>query len=240
MRAALLLLAACSSAPATKQPDYLANTPSGNWRGVAPKVARGATGLTTTGLPAIAADGSRIVAAFRESDGARGMPNLTLVIKDRSDKQVDAHVLLSVAEADQFLDDAEGKNPALDARVAGANQWLHDRHVISRFAPLTLLTPESTDAPADRTQATGDQLVVEWTKSHLRITDHGTPVVDIDTPKSWLAEQFKVGTNVCLRSAYLGGAAVARKHRLALVTIAYTADSDFCLEPPEQHHVITW
>ncbi len=240
MRTALLLLAACSSAPATKQPDYLTNIPSGSWRGVAPKVHRGATGLITVGLPAIAADGSRIVAAFRESDGARGLPNLTLVIKDRSDKQLESHVVLSVAEADQFLDDADGKNPALETRIAGANQWLHDRHVIARFAPLALLTPEKAEVPADRTQATGDQFVVEWTKSHLRITDHGDILVDVDTPKSWLPEQFKVGTNVCLRSAFLGNAAVDRAHRLALVTITYTADSDFCVEPPEQHHVITW
>ena len=240
MRLALLLLAACSSAPATKQPDYLTNLPSAGWRGVAPKIARGPSSLTTTGLPAIAQDGSRIVAALRESDGARGLPNLTLVVKDRSDKQIESHVVLSVAEADQFLDDAEGKNPALDQRVGVANHWLHDRHVVARFVPLALLTPEPTDIPADRTRATGDQLVVEWTKSHLRITDHGDILVDADTPKTWLPEQFKIGTNVCLRSAYLGSAAVDRERRVALVTISYTADSDFCSEPPDQHHVVTW
>jgi hypothetical protein len=240
VRIALVALAACSSAPATKQPDYLANTPSGSWRGVAPKVARDATGLVTRGLPAIADDGSRIVAAFRESDGDRGLPNLTLVIKDRSDKHIDIDVVLSVAEADKFLDDADGKNPALDARVNAANQWLHDHHVVSRFVPLAPLTPDPEPIPADRTRATGDNLVVEWTQTHLRITDRGDALVDIDTPKSWLPEQPKVGANACMRSAYLGGAAVDRMRKLALVTISYTADSDFCLAPSDQHHVITW
>ncbi|MBA3500457.1 MAG: hypothetical protein M4D80_36590 [Myxococcota bacterium] len=232
MRALLALLFACS-APA--RPPILENTQLAT--APAPTVARGGIyGLTTVGLPAVAADGSRIVAAFRESDGQRGMPNLTLVIKDRRDTETDRHVVLSVAEADQFLDDAEGNNAPLAARITRANDWLAKR----RWELLLVLDPEPTPIPADRTKASRGGVTASWERSHLRITDGVATLVDIDTPASWLPEQSKVGTNVCARSPYLGGAAIDRANKLAVITISYTADSDFCLEPPDQHHVITW
>jgi hypothetical protein len=43
-----------------------------------------------------------------------------------------------------------------------------------------------------------------------------------------------------VRSAYLAAAAVHRAKRLAMVTIAYTADSDLCAASADQHHIITW
>lgn len=234
MRLALVVLVACSSAPA-RQPTVTNTTPAA--RGVAPTVARGGMwGLTTTGLPAISTDGAHVVAAFREPDGDRGMPNMTLVIKDRGDREIEKHVVLSIAEAEQFLDDAEGKNPALDERIARANTWLSQR----RFTPLLALDADPAQIPADRTKVMRDGVVVSWEDSRLQIRDGARALVDTVTPKSWLPESFKVGANVCVRFAYLEGAAIDRAWRLAVVTIGYGADSDFCSEPPDQNHVITW
>jgi len=240
MRAAVVaVVAACSAPP--QPPPVIGNAPSLNPSGPAPRVARGGMyGLTTSGLPAVAADGSRIVAAYRESDGARGMPNLTIVMKDRGDTDVERHVVLSIAEADTMLDDAEGRNPPLDERVARANHWLHDRHAVLKLVALPLLDPEATKVPADRTKATRDGVTVVWQTSHLRITDGADVLVDRQTPTSWLPEHATVGTNACRRCAYLGAAAVDRTRELAVVTISYTADGEFCVEPPDQHHVVTW
>ena len=238
--AAVVVFAVACSSPPRPQP-FIGNAPSLNPSGAAPRVARGGMyGLTTLGLPAVAADGSRIVAASRESDGARGMPNMTIVMKDRDDREVDRHVVLSVAEADTMLDDAEGKNPPLDERVARANHWLHDRHAVLKLVALPLLDPEPTRVPADRTKATRAGMTVAWQTGHLQITDGADVLVDRQTPSSWLAETVTVGTTVCRRAAYLGAAAVDRARALAVVTISYAADGEFCVEPPEQHHVVTW
>ena len=226
------LLAACSAPP---KPAIGNTTPAK--LGPAPLVERGGRyGLTTQYMPAIAADGSQIVAAIRESDGDRGFPNMTLVVKDRRDTEVMRHVVLSIDESDTVLDDAEGNNPQLDARVTRANTWLAKLG----FESMRLLENEKTEIPFDRTKAFGDGVTVFWEPSHLRITDGTTVLVDTQTPASWLPESSKVGTNVCQRSAYLGSAAIARAHELAVVTISYIASSDFCLPPPDQHHVIVW
>jgi hypothetical protein len=106
--------------------------------------------------------------------------------------------------------------------------------------PLLVLPPEPTQIPADRTKASRAGLTASWVRSHLRITDGSTMLVDAQTPASWLPEQVAVGPNACVRAPYLGGAAIDRAKKLAVITISYTADSDFCLEPPDQHHVLTW
>ena len=240
MRGALLalgaLLAACSSP-----------TRSGGTGPVvapakpAPRVVRGGLyGLITDGMPAIAADGSRIVAGFRESDGERGLPNMTLVVKDRADAEVARHVVLSIAEADGMLDDADGNNPALDERVARANAWLADLHREHRFVALTHLQPEVTLRPADRRRARRGPLEVTWAPNRLQIRDGGTVLVDRETPPTWIPQDFPEGSAACVRSPYLGAAAIDRVRKLAVVTISTVTDSDACLPAPDQHHVIVW
>ena len=236
MRIALaaFALAACSAPPKPPPPITNAQPPA---HGPAPKIARGGPwGLTTTGLPAISTDGTRIVAAVREPDGQRGLANMTLVIKDRGDREIEKLVVLAIGEADQFLDDADGKNPALDERVSRANTWLSQR----AFTPLFALDADPAQIPADRTQVARDGVVVSWADSRLQIRDGTRTLVDTATPTSWLPESFKVGSNVCARFAYLEGAAIDRAWRLAVVTIGYGADSDFCSEPTDQNHVVTW
>lgn len=235
LRVAFAVLAACSApAPAPVQHGAMPAVP-------APRVVRGGLyGLAAEGMPAVAADGALVVAAFRESDGERGLPNLTVIIKDRSDAEVARHVVLSVAEADGMLADAAGNNPQLDDRVARANAWLAERHARHRFAAMTVLEPVATPHPADRRTATHGSLAVSWEPSRLRIRDGATELVARDTPASWLPENVTLGTDVCRRTPYLGGAAIDRGRGIAVVTISTVTDSDRCLPATDQHHVIVW
>jgi hypothetical protein len=214
MRWLVLALVACSSTPA-RAIKHTAATPSGP----APLVRRGGDyGLTADNVPAVSADGAQIVVAFREPDGDRGLPNLTLVMKGRDDTPLDRHVVLSVGEADQFLDDANGKNPALDARITRANAWL---------ARLGFTAMIGTDG-----------ITVSWASSHLRVADGATVLVDRDTPASWAPEPQIRST--CEPRARLGATAVSRQHRLAVVTITFDAFGEFCTAPADQHHVVVW
>ncbi|HLL24505.1 MAG TPA: hypothetical protein VK427_20380 [Kofleriaceae bacterium] len=218
MRAALVVVAlgACA-APAS---PTLENATAPSTR-LAPRVVvAGPYGLAAEHLPAITAAGT-IVIAVRDSDGDRGLPNLTLVERGRDDAERARHVVLSVAEADAFLPDASGHNPALAARIDRANAWLDAR----RAAALVVLSQ------ADRTRATGGGVVVTWQASHLRIVDGARVVVDRATPAAWRPPQD------CVRTAYLGG--VARAHRLAVITIAYESEPG-CPPLLEQTHVVTW
>ena len=235
MRSPLLVLAACgSSAPPVVQHAAAPGVP-------APRVVRGGMyGLTTAGMPAVADDGSLVVAAFRESDGERGLPNLTLIVKDRSDAEVARHVVLSLAEADGMLADAAGNNPRLDERVARANAWLDAEHARHRFAQMTVLEPDPAPHPADRRAATRGPLVVRWDANRLRIDDGPTSLVDRETPASWIPPNVTHGTDVCLRSPYLGGAAIDRDRRIAVVTISTVTESDRCLPAPDDHHVVVF
>lgn len=230
MRALVALAVACS-APAKPVIENTAAPVS-----PPPEVMRD---LATRGLPAISADGTRIVVAVHEPDGDRAMPNLALMIKADDDFQLERHVVLGRVEADQFLDDADGKNPALDARVARANEWLRERHAALRLAPMTVLEVEASPAGGVRTRARRGALAVTWADNRLRITDAAMSLVDIQTPSSWLPEP-DLGSRPCVYRAYLGGAAVDRAKKVALVTISNAVDGPLCSTPPDQHRVVTW
>jgi hypothetical protein len=212
MRALMLALVACSSSPGREIKNSAPSGPT-------PIVRRGGEyGLTADNVPAVSADGAQIVVAVREPDGDRGLPNLTLVMKDRDDALLARHVVLSVGEADQFLDDADGKNPALDARIERANAWLARPGFVAMIGT--------------------DGIAVSWVPSHLRVTDGSTILVDRDTPASWAPEP-QIRSN-CEPRARLGATAVSRQHRLAVVTITYDAFGEFCTGPADQHHVVVW
>ncbi|MBA3393574.1 MAG: hypothetical protein H0T89_13075 [Deltaproteobacteria bacterium] len=212
-----------------------------------PRVLRGGTfGLIAEGFPAIARAGDRYVVAYRQSDGERGMPNLTIVVRavgavrDRVDAELARHEVLSVAEADTMLDDADGKNPALDARVTRANRWLAELHAEHTLVRPLVLIPTPTRLLVDQTTATGDGITVTWAASRLRITDGARVLVERVTPATWLHAPARVGPTTCETPGYLGGAAIDRANRLAILTISYVSQADFCIEPSDQHHAISW
>lgn len=238
--ACVVVIAACGSPAQVRPLEGRATTPAPSTP--APYVLRGGDyGLTAEGLPATAGDGRAVVIAVRDSDGLRGLPNLTVVVRDRRDALVADKVVLSVAEADQMLDDASGANPALDARIAAANAWLRDLHATHRLVPLTRLEPDAGYTPSERRRATGGDVTVAWIDDTLRITRGETLLVSRNTPKTWLVDDYPIGTgDTCSHPAYLGGAAIDLARAIAVVTISYAAPSDMCDEPSDVHHVIAW
>src|SRR5262245_49619169 len=72
-----------------------------------------------TGLPALTADAADVVYAYQAEDGARGEPNLTLVTKDRADKNVDELAVMT-------LRDDSGADAPTQAQLDQANHYLAD------------------------------------------------------------------------------------------------------------------
>lgn len=210
MRAALVLIAACGSTPPSVVDQHTApiappTTPAPSLRWVD-------NGFDTERLPAVARDGKTVVLGIHVED-PRGLPNLTLVIRDRNDGNVRSFPVLGIEEIVTMFDD-QGPTPALRARIADGNQLLADAHRGSDLVPLAPTTE------------------VQWAANHLTIKD----AVDRGTPASWLAPG---GPRDCTYPASLAAAWIDRERKLAVVTISYTS-SDTCSEPPSQHHVIAW
>ncbi len=190
-------------------------------------------GFDTPGLPAITADGSKIVLAEIENDGGRGNPNLRIVARDRNDAVGESITVLEVSEVESMFDQ-NGKHPQLDLRISAANAWLARLHTEQELIPLAQLKPEGEDRMEQHAMASGPARI-EWTKDVLKITRAGTILVKRDTPAVWNATPQANCTNPSI----LGGAWIDLDRKAALVEVAYTG-SDMCWEPSPQHHVITW
>lgn len=229
MRIALVALAACGAPSAPR----IANAPTAP-ASPAPRIARGPQGLTALDLPAVADDGSRVILAVHEDDGDRGLPNLTLVVRDHRNRDLERHVVLSRAEADTMLDDAEGHNPRLDARVRLANAWLADHHAALALVPMRVLVPEPTPTPAERTRATGDGVTIAWRANRVVITGGASEIAAGSLPVTVRRDDG------CARTAYLAAAAIDRARQIAVVTIDATADGDLCAPTSATHYIVTW
>src|SRR6185436_15779026 len=126
----LVALAACST-PAAPPPPLTGHAPPGEPASPEPTVAWVKRDVVTTRLPAIAGDGSSVVIAHRDNDGGRGNPNLTLLEKDRTDRTLKTHVVLTADDADHLA-------PAqIQDRLHAATAWLRERHVARHLVPMT-------------------------------------------------------------------------------------------------------
>jgi hypothetical protein len=191
--------------------------------------------IMTEGLPAIASDGSVVVIAHRDSDGGRGNPNLTLIEKDRGDREVARLVVLTATEADDL--------PLLqiDDRFAKATAWLSGRHAATHLVPMTKLVVSmlTDDAPA---QATGGGVTVRWMPNELTLERTSGAPIQRTTPTSWLATDYPMCqgcSEVCHNDAFLGDGYLDAARQAVLVVISYRG-TDTCWEPGSQEHVITW
>ncbi|HEU4731919.1 MAG TPA: hypothetical protein VFT22_28685 [Kofleriaceae bacterium] len=228
----LLAIAACAQPAA---PVLTGQAPPGDPPPPAPTIAWRDRTITTTGLPAIARDGSAIVIAHRDSDGGRGNPNLTLIEKDRADRELSRLVVITSDEVDR-LDPRQ-----LERRFAAARAWLEERHAARRLTPMTTLATRfpSDEAPA---RATGAGIVIRWVPNQLVIERAaGAPIVRA-TPTTWLAADYpmcQTCSEVCHNDAYLGGGHVDLAHTAAVVVVSYRG-TDTCWEPGSQEHVVVW
>jgi hypothetical protein len=198
-----------------------------------PSVAWIDNGFDTPGLPAVTADGTRIIAAEIESDGGRGYPNLRIVARDRSDAIVEQITILKIDEVDTMFD-KDGQYPKLRARISAANTWLANLHRTQNLMPLPKLQLEGGDAYAQHTARAG-AVQLDWSKDLVTIRNAAGVVATHPSPATWQA----AGHDGCSNPAKLGGAWVDLDRKLALVEIAYNG-TDTCWEPSSQRHVISW
>lgn len=200
-----------------------------------PTVRWSARTIVTQGLPAIARDGTSIVIAHRDNDSGRGNPNLTLIEKDRDDRDVSRLVVLTANEADTLAP------PQIEARFKQAAVWLHERHAARHLVPMTALTTglPTGNGPAP---ATGDGVTLRWTPNQLVLERGPITLVRRATPVTWLAPDYPMCrgcSEVCHNEAFLGGGNVDLARKVVLVIVAYRG-TDICWEPSVQEHVVSW
>lgn len=231
----LLALAACWGATATPPPANVTE-PVAAATTVAPEIRHDATGFSTTFLPAVMRDGQRVVLAQIDADGARGHRNLRIVVKDRSDTEIESMVVMTVDEQ-ELLDAEMQATPALRARIDAANKLLgalHTEHTLSSLVALS--TDANRNSPAPVTRVAGDRIAIEWSVSgHLKVTANGIAVVERDEP-TWLARARR---GDCSNPTYVDAAYAAPSAKLVVLSIGYRGD-DACWEPDNQLHVVAW
>jgi len=228
---AVLATAGCSP---PGSPLLIGRAPGGP-ANAAPTVRWAGRAIATTGLPAIARDGRSIVIAHRDGDAGRGNPNMTLVEKDRGDRELDRRVVITSDDVDR-LDPHE-----LELRFTAAARWLDERAAARQLVAMAALvtTAPTDDAPA---QATGAGLTVRWTPNQLIIERVGGTAVVRATPTSWLAADYplcQTCSEVCHNEAFLAGGYADVERSAAVVVVAYRG-TDTCWEPGSQEHIVVW
>ena len=165
------------------------------------------------GLPAVADDGSLVVLAHRDNDGGRGNPNLTLIVRDRADRELARHVVLTADEADRL-------SPAqLAERFTAGQRFLTGtragRHV-HPLLPLTAANPVADPPPP----AVGGAWSLRWTPTAVELTERGQPPRSLPARPDWLAPDHPMCPTcglTChnppfLRAGHLDAAQIGRAH----------------------------
>lgn len=193
-RLLLIVLAGCAggAAPAAT-PANTTTPPAPVADGPPPSVARVGPyqGFTATGLPAVTSDGTSVVIAEQREDGARGEPNLAIVVRDLADTTVHEHVVL----------DPERAPEPSEARLADANAYLARLHRERGLIPLT---------------RDPDGVRVTWTEPRLAVEAGGAVVVERDLP-AWIAPP----RGECTNPSHLGEVWGAPGQRFVLLRISY-------------------
>lgn len=203
--------------------------------GPPPTIAWDGRDLAITGLPAIAADGRRIVVAHRDSDGGRGNPNLTLIVKDREDRELERLVVFT-------SNDVERVTPVeLTHRFEVGTRWLRERHAEAHLQPMTaMVTPTPVaDQPAP---AVGAGMALRWTPDGVTLEGKAGWKRTQRIPASWLAPDHplcRTCTEVCHNEAFLGGGFIDVARAAVLIIVEYRG-TDTCWEPSPQEHVFSW
>jgi hypothetical protein len=189
----------------------------------------------TTGLPAIAADGSVVVMGIIDRDGARGFPNFVLVVKDRNDATTTTTWVLKADESEKLVTES-GPTPELAARIAAANRQLADLHGNHALVPIAQLAVDGERV------ATGQGLTVGFTERTVAVTRNNSEVLTKPTPAGWLAKDGKMCptcTEICHNPAFLAGAWASAERSVAILEVSYKG-TDTCWEPASEYHVVAW
>lgn len=239
---AAVALIACGSSTPPREPAIAGHAPAAAPTGPAPSIAFVDRGFTTPGLPAIARAGDLAVLPIVDNDGGRGFPNLQVEVRDRRDKLVENHEIMAANDYERLVPDGEHPIPALEARIAAANQrlaQLHADHDLVAMAELEF-TPDPLGPPKPIENA---GLVISFEADHqLRVREAGGALLATADGTSWLAPPRSPACAQCPpceNPAYLAGAYRAPGIDAVVVRIAYTG-TDTCWEPGDQLHVIAW
>lgn len=232
----VLLVAACG---ASTPPAGIGNQAGGSaTTGPAPTVTwksdeGGFGSFTTTVMPAIAADGSAVLLAIVDDDGARGFPNLALAERDRADRDVATHVVLPLPVDEE---------PTPPKDIAGANQWLAARHALHDWKPMTAgVVPDGVGSDSDAQVITLGPIEVHWREGHLVVRSGGTIFVDA-THSDWTVKPYPMCQScaeTCENPSRLQAVVGDVARRLVVVTIGYRG-TDSCWEPTAVQHVVSW
>lgn len=232
MRAAIVCCLALAGCYRSSEPVASEAAPPPESR--PPRVAWSGDAFQTARLPAVSADGRVVLIAIRDKDGARGLANLRLELRDRSGAALAKHVALTVEEAEQIAPDAIGD------RAAAANRWLADQHRARNLVPLRVLEVQPGDGIASAHRAARGDLSADWRANRFVVEQGHRTLLVRETPADWLAKpRSPSSAGPCANPAFLGGAAVSVEHRIAVLTIAY-GGTDLCWEPDDTQHVIAW
>ena len=232
MRRALVVLAACSAPSAPPIAHHLA--PVAPPSGPAPTVALADGQIAAAGLPAVSEDGSTIVLASIAHEQLRGNPSLTLVVRDRLDRELAHRYVIGFDEADDAA--------LARVRFADANRWLAEQHARLHLVPLRPLAITAIDSDNFHHRADGDGIAIDWQPSQLAISRLGAAPFTHATPADWLVldhPMYAGATEMCSNPAFLQAASVDTERAIAVLVIAYMG-TDTCWEPLAQDHVVHW
>lgn len=246
MRTALasLALAAAACGPSSTPAPSIGNTSGGAAApaGPAPTIAwdaaagGGVGGFTTTGLPAVSADGELVAIAYEGEDGARAHANLALQIKDRADAITHEQVVLRAA--DEWA-------PPAPAALDDANATLARTHADRGWTPIPAAEVEANaDSVLSATSWTaraGDVAIQFDVTGLVSVQVAGATAVERDQP-GWLVPDAPMCAGcpeTCSNPPRLDAAWIAPEHGLAILRIAYLG-TDTCWEPDGAPHVLTW
>jgi hypothetical protein len=188
-----------------------------------------------TRLPAVSADGTKVLIETKDRTVELHNPNSRVAVKNRQDVEIGTKVVLGVAEVEGML--SADQHPEREQRLAAANRWLAEQNAVLRLQPLTPLEVESyREYLPEDFRATGLGVTLEWKEDRVRIVQGGKTLVDRATPRTWRADGFNKG---CDNPPFLGSASIDLQRKIAVLTIDYYG-TDSCWEPPATHHVVAW
>lgn len=133
---ACLLLAGCAAHP--RAPAVTSPAPSVGWA-----VDDAAGGFETSGLPAVAADGSAVLVAVTAAEVDEGTPSLELQVRDRRGAVQARHEVPGPP-----LDGAGEPSPPTPEQLAEANTFLAAQHRQLRWTPMATAAVEGSDPEA--------------------------------------------------------------------------------------------
>jgi len=241
MRAALLIaVAACGSTPPATRQEQAAPVPEHPARSTpAPTIEFADNAFHARGLPAVARAGEVAVVAVSDSDGGRGYPNLHVEVRDREDKVLETHSVLS---ADEYARLAQGgrATPSLDERIAKVNHalaTLHGLHDLVMMRKLEAVPPAGEDL---QHMCTGDGFDVDFRSGQLAVFRHNSqrPLVAREAT-GWEAPPRTAAGEPCTNPSFLAAAYHARGINTMVVVIGFRG-TDLCWEPGDEYHVVTW